>query len=306
MSNVRNIIRFLTSLSGVFLVALLPLTALATGPSTKSERKPSNQERVLEPVNLAILIQDNLVSHVSNELEITRDFIESLPKGSQVMVGYITSGSLQVRQSFTNDLGKAAGSLRILISNDNASSFNPYVEVLEALRKFDPQSKNRNVLLMISDGLDDSRGFDPSVLDSIDMNRAIAEAKRRDVLIYSFYAPSVGRTSRSFLAASYGQSSLGRISRETGGQAFFQGTTDFVTFNSYFERLTQAQTQCSVRIYEARGRVIPSFRILLLRVVRFRPSRAAAPVGPAITQFDSPNTRRMCSRSTDSSVDELT
>lgn len=241
MSNVRNIIRFLASLSGVFLVALVPLAALAAGPSINSERKPSNRERVLEPINLAILIQDNLVSHVSNELEITRGFIETLPKGSQVMVGYITTGSLQVRQPFTNDLGKAAGSLRILISSPDASSFNPYVEVLEALRKFDSQSKNRNILLMISDGLDDSRGFDPaSVLDSIDMNRAIAEAKRRDVLIYSFYAPSVGLTSRSFLAASYGQSSLGRISRETGGQAFFQGTTDFVTFNSYFERLTQA------------------------------------------------------------------
>jgi hypothetical protein len=100
---------------------------------------------------------------------------------------------LQVRQPFTHDLAKAARSLRILISSTSASPYNPYVEVLEALRKFESRNKNPNVVLLISDGLDVSRGFDPaSVLNSIDMNRAIEEAKRRDVSVYSFYAP-IGR-----------------------------------------------------------------------------------------------------------------
>ena len=64
-------------------------------------------------MNLAILIQDDLVSQVGNELGVTRDFIRSLPPGSRVMVGYITAGTLQVRQPFTTDLEKAAKSLRI-------------------------------------------------------------------------------------------------------------------------------------------------------------------------------------------------
>jgi hypothetical protein len=97
---------------------------------------------------------------------------------------------------------------------------------------------------LISDGLDTSRGFDAAtVLNSVDLERAIAEAKRREVLIYSFCAPSVGLTRQNLLAASYGQSSLNRVSGETGGKAFFQETTDFVTFNPYFERLTQALNQ---------------------------------------------------------------
>jgi hypothetical protein len=220
------------------------MAALAAGPSVKNDRRPLNGVRVVAPVNLAILIQDDLVSHVSNEMGITRDFIQSLPEGSEVMVGYMRSGSLQVRQPFTGDLGTAARSLRIVVSSASASPYNPYVEVLEALRRFDAKNKNPNVVLLISDGLDVSRGFDPSsVLNSIDMERAIAEAKRRDVSIYSFYAPSVGLTSRNLLAASWGQSSLERVSHETGGKAFFQGTTDFVTFDSYFERLTRALNQ---------------------------------------------------------------
>jgi len=240
MLAIRKFVSFLVSV----IIVALPVAALAAAPLVNSDRKPLNGARVMTPVNLAILVQDDLVSHVSNELNITRDFIQSLPEGSQVMVGYIRSGSLQVRQPFTRDLGAAARSLRILVSNTSVSPYNPYVEVLEALRRFDSKNKNPNVVLLISDGLDVSRGFDSaSVLNSIDLERAIAEAKRRDVSVFSFYAPSVGLTRRNFLAASWGQSSLNRISDETGGKAFFQGTSDFVTFNPYFERLTRALNQ---------------------------------------------------------------
>lgn len=156
------------------------------------------------------------------------------------MVGYITSGRLQVRQSFTTDLNRAANSLRIPIASSGASAFNPYVEVIDALKKFDPSWRGNNAVLLISDGLDVSRGFDSSAAgQTLDIDRTIKEANRRDISIYSFYAPSVGLTSRSHLAASYGQSSLNRVSNETGGRAFFQGTSGFVTFASHFRRLRE-------------------------------------------------------------------
>ena len=86
-----------------------------------------------------------------------------------------------------------------------------------------------------------SRGFDSTAAGhTLDLDRAIKEANRREVAVFSFFAPSVGLTSRSRLAASYGQSSLNRLASETGGKAFFQGTTGFVTFDSYFRRLREA------------------------------------------------------------------
>jgi hypothetical protein len=194
--------------------------------------------RVTAPLNIAILIQDDLTSSVGNELGVTRDFIRSLPAGSRVMVGYITAGSLQVRQPFTTELNRAANSLRIPIASTSASAYNPYVEVIEALRKFDSGWQGHNAVLLISDGLDTSRGFDvTSAGNTLDLERAINEANRRNTAIFSFYAPSVGLTGRSRLAASYGQSSLNRVSHDTGGRAFFQGTNGFVTFDSYFSRL---------------------------------------------------------------------
>jgi len=194
----------------------------------------------MEPLNLAVLIQDDLVSQVGNELGVTRDFIRSLPNGSRVMVGYITAGSLQVREPFSTDLEKAAKSLRIPISSTSSAPYNPYVEVMEALKKFESGWSNSNAVLLVSDGLDTSRGFDSTAAGhTLDIDRVINEAKKRDVAVFSFYAPSVGLTSHSSLAANYGQSSLNRVSHETGGEAFFQGVTGFVTFDSYFSRLRQ-------------------------------------------------------------------
>jgi hypothetical protein len=95
-------------------------------------------------------------------------------------------------------------------------------------------------VLLISDGLDTSRGFDlTSSLNTVDLERAIKKANQLGVAVYAFYAPSVGLTSRNRLAASYGQSSLSRLANDTGGKAFFQGTTGFVTFDSYFKHLKQ-------------------------------------------------------------------
>ena len=222
--------------SSLVFASLLVIVSVAVSFAKTDGAAP----RVQEPLNIAILIQDDLTSRVGNELGVTREFIRSLPSGSRVMVGYITTGTLQVRQPFTTDLDKAAKSLRIPIASTSASAYNPYVEVIEALKKFDASWKGHSAILLISDGLDTSRGFDATAAGhTLDIDRTISEANRRDVAIFSFYAPSVGLTSRSYIAASYGQSSLNRVSDKTGGKAFFQGTTGFVTFDSYFTRLTR-------------------------------------------------------------------
>lgn len=192
------------------------------------------------PPIIAVLIQDDLVSRVNNELDGLKRFIRQLPEGSRVMTGYLTAGSLRVTQDFTTDRGRAADSLRILRSAVDAAPYNPYVELIEALRKFEAQPPGRRIVLMVSDGLDSSRGLESaSTLHSIDLDRAIAESQRRGVTVFSFYAPSVGLTSFSRLEASYGQGSLLRLADETGAEAFFSGF-DFVSFDPYIKEFNDA------------------------------------------------------------------
>jgi hypothetical protein len=240
----RKVVSFFAAFI-LFLAASLSAQAVSATASVGGAEKL----QVEAPLNLAILVQDDLDSRVGNELKATREFIRSLPAGSRVMIAYVTSGSLQVRQKFTDDLEKAAQALRIPVGSTAVSPYNPYVEVVEALRKFEAGNGNRNALLLISDGLDTSRGFDTSAAaNTIDLQRAIKEAQKRNVAIYSFYAPTVGLTSWNRRAIGYGQSSLNRLSNETGGRAFFQGTS-FVTFDSYFERLRQTLNDQYAKAY---------------------------------------------------------
>jgi hypothetical protein len=231
------------------LLIAVSLGVSAMNAASVAPDKGGEKARVEAPLNLAILVQDDLVSRVGSELEVTRDFIRSLPAGSRVMVAYVRAGSLQVRQAFTDDLEKAAKSLRAPVGSETVAPYNPYVEVIEALRKFEEVGQNRNALLLISDGLDTSRGFDiDSAGNTLDLLRSIKEAQKRNVAVYSFYAPTVGLTSWNHRAIGYGQSSLNRLSNETGGRAFFQGTS-FVTFDSYFDRLRQTLNDQYAKAY---------------------------------------------------------
>ncbi len=190
------------------------------------------------PLNVFVLIQDDVVSSVGSEIKPLGNFIRSLPRGSRVSVGYLRTGTMQVRQKFTTDLERAAKSLRIP-AGVGASPYNPYVEVIEALKRFDSQPAGRRAILLVSDGLDISRGVSSAAGGSLDLQRAITEAQRRGVAIYSFFAPTTTSLGNSSLL-NYAQSSLQRLSDETGGRAFFQGLGIPTSFERFIEELTSA------------------------------------------------------------------
>jgi VWFA-related protein len=201
------------------------------------EEQPSISIRSLAttPLSIAVLVQDDLVPSVSNEIKTIAEFIRRLPAGSRVLIGYIRGGSLDVRQRFTTDLNKAAGALRIPMGHAGVATFNPYEEIREALKRFESQPLGRRAMLVVSDGLDISSGRDPgSIVHSHDLHRAISEAQKRAVAIYSIYSPSVAVTaSGNFLLVGSAQSALQRLSSETGGYAFFQGTSAPLSFDQF-------------------------------------------------------------------------
>jgi hypothetical protein len=198
---------------------------------TLSIRRPSEN-----PITLAILIQDDLTSSVANETKGIAAFIRRLPSGSRVMIAYIRTGSLDVRRKFTTDLEKAAAGLRQPLGLASASPFNPFVEIIEALHRFDSQPLGRRAIIVVSDGLDVSRGVENSAPgQSLDLQRAITQAQRRSAAIYSIYAPEAAVSSSELI--SNGQSCLERLSSETGGYAFFQGTGAPVSFDPFLKEI---------------------------------------------------------------------
>lgn len=186
------------------------------------------------PLAIAVLIQDDLSSDTNLKLDEIREFIRGLPRGSRVMVAYLRAGTIQVRQKFTEDLDKAAKSLRIIAGNAAAPG-SPYQGVEEALKRFDAMPAGRRAILLVSDGLDASRGIESSSpTQSLDLDRAILRAQRKSVAVYSFYSPASLTGNSSSILVLNGQGSLERLSDETGGRAFFQGSIAPISFEPFF------------------------------------------------------------------------
>jgi VWFA-related protein len=188
------------------------------------------------PLTLAVLIQDDLVSSMSNEIRGIASFVRKLPPGSRVMVAYLGSGSLRVRQKFTDNLEKAARSLRIPLSTTAASPYNPFSLTRDAIKRFESQPVGRRAVLLVSDGIDLSRGFsNSSPAASVDLQRTVNEAQRLGVAVHSIFAPTVGGGDLTLVTN--GQGSLNRLSEETGGRAFFNGTHAPVSIEQFLREV---------------------------------------------------------------------
>lgn len=195
------------------------------------------------PLAIGVLIQDDLSSSVNLQLDGVRKFIRALPQGTRVMVAYLRGGSLQVRQKFTEDLERAAKAVRIVSASSSLSSGNPYEQVEEAVKRFDALPAGRRAILFVSDGLSASGGGgieSTSPTQNPDLDRAITKAQRKGVAVYSIYNGSALTDNGNSILALNGQGSLNRLSDETGGRAFFQGTGSPVSFDPFFRDLNAA------------------------------------------------------------------
>lgn len=193
------------------------------------------------PLALAILVQDDLSSSFNLELNRLREFIRRLPRGSRVMVAYLRGGGIQVRQRFTEDLEKAANSLRIVVSSSAVSPSSPYQGVSEALQRFDALPAGRRAILLISDGLDASRGTDSaSILQSLDLEQAILKAQRKSVAVYCFFSTTTFTENGNSNLVLNAQGALEKLADETGGRAFFQGSQSPVSLDPFFRDLNLA------------------------------------------------------------------
>ena len=189
------------------------------------------------PLHIAVLIQDNLSSNINLQLGEIKNFVKKLPADSRVMVAYLRSGSTQVTHKFSTDLEKAAGSIRAVVGSSSVAPNSPYEGVEEVLQRFDALPTGRRAILLVSDGLDLSS---PSPTQSLELDQAILKAQRRGVAVYSFYSSATLTENGSSSVILNAQSSLNRLSEETGGRAFFQGTISPITLQPFFRDLNLA------------------------------------------------------------------
>ena len=193
------------------------------------------------PLSIAIVIQEDLASNFNLQINDIKDFISHLPEGTRVMVAYLRSGTIEVRQKFTQDLAAAAKSLRIVSGSSALAPRSPYDGVSEVVGRFEAVPAGRRAILLFSDGLDTSQGINlASITQSYDLSKAIRNAQRRSVAVYSFYAPTRSTEGGDSIFALAAQGALKKLSDETGGRDFSHGPINPLNYLPFFKDLTLA------------------------------------------------------------------
>jgi hypothetical protein len=226
-------------------------------------------------LQLMILIDDTLNTSVGNNLNDIRDFIAAQAPSTLVGVAYMSNAGINLAQNFTNDHDAASKAVRLPRANLSAMD-SPYLSLISLVKGWEEQ-KVRRAILMVTHGIDRLRGEAPQASRlgpnfgpvyhsmptmSPDVNSASEIGQRYNVLVYSIYAPGVGRAGRSSWDLQIGLSGLSKIARETGGECFSLGTSQLVSFKPSLERLQKMLDNQYYIVFQA----IPKKRAGLQRI----------------------------------------
>lgn len=212
-------------------------------------------------MQVAILIDDGLRQSIGTELGALRTFAKELPEGSQIFVGYMRNGTIATAQSFTTDRAAAAASFRISFGSPGISA-SPYFCLSEFVKHWptDPSRPGARFVLMITNGVDPYNGSTSIAnQNSPYVEAAIADAQKAGVSVSSIYYSDAGY--RGGRASFSGQSYLGQVAEETGGQAYYQGNGNPVSIGPYLGQFRKLLTETFVATF-----VVPNASTKLVRV----------------------------------------
>jgi len=186
-------------------------------------------------LQLYILVDDALPSSFSNQFGDLRQFIANQPATTEIGVGYLRYGTVEIMQAPTADHDRAAHAFRVPFSSPGQSP-SPYMSLSELIRKQWPASDARREVLLISSGVDlYYRSWDTN--DPY-LNSAIQDAQRAGVIVYSIYWGDAHGVGRGPWNATMSQGYLTQLTDQTGGESWFQGFGNPVSLHPFLDNLS--------------------------------------------------------------------
>jgi hypothetical protein len=214
---------------------------------------------------IAILIDDGLRSSINVQLDDIRSFIQNLPAGTEVFVGYMQNGrivaSSDANPGFTADHAAAASGIRISqgIRGVNASPYfclSDFVKNWPGVSEFQQPQQPRQAghkarfVLMLTNGVDPYNGSTSITnQDSPYVQTAVTDAQRAGVPVYSIYYGDTGGFNRRRGAGFSGQSYLAQVAEGTGGVSFYQGIGSPVSLAPFLKQFGTAVSETYVATF---------------------------------------------------------
>jgi hypothetical protein len=205
-----------------------------------SENRQHMPVTALEPLRgqnglqLWLLIDDGSSTTLGNQLADLKKFVLAQPATTQIGIGYMRNGGVQMVQPLTSDHQLAAHAMRLPTAMPGISA-SPYQALGELIHKWPAGSAAREVL-MVTSGIDPDYGSGP---DNPYLTAAIDKAQRAGIVVYAMYYSGAGRSGRAYRQLFWGQNYLAQLSDETGGELYDLGPQNPVSMAPYLDDLSR-------------------------------------------------------------------
>ena len=228
-------------------VTVLPKSgdAVAAVPATSLEVKVDGKK--VQPlawhpygegeVQLVMLIDDSARTSFGRNLDDLSKFVQSLPPNVAVAIAYMQNGASVFSGPFSKDHEAVAKTLH-LPGGSPGSNASPYFCLQDLAKRWPAApSASRREVLMITDGVDEyNLRYDP---EDPYVRAAIDASSRAGLVIFSIYYRDQGRLSRNFYETNAGQNYLFQVADATGGNVYYEGLSNPVSFSPFLTDLTR-------------------------------------------------------------------
>ena len=228
-------------------VTIMPKNKEAVPPVPESSLQVKVDGKTVQPavwqpygkgeVQLVLLIDDSARSSLGRDLNDMVTFVQTLPPNVAVAVAYMLNGASVFEGPFSTDHAAVAKTLH-LPGGAPGSNASPYFCIQDLAKRWPaPPSAARREVLMVTDGVDEyNLRYDP---DDPYVHAAIDAANRAHLVLYSIYYRDQGRLSRSFYETNAGQNYLFQVADATGGNVYYEGLLNPVSFVPFLEDLSR-------------------------------------------------------------------
>lgn len=187
------------------------------------------------PLELVILMDSSARSSIGTQMGEIQSFVKEMPADSKIALAYMQNGRAAFASPLSADSSQVLKGLR-LPGGMPGSSSSPYFCLSDLAQHWPSNDRTaRREVLMITDGVDYyNLRYDP---EDPYVQAAISDSAKAGLVVYSIYWTNTGRLDRSAYENNAGQNLLNEVTQATGGNSYWEGMGNPVSFEPYFKDL---------------------------------------------------------------------
>lgn len=189
------------------------------------------------PLELVLLIDASARTSLGTQLDDVAGFVKEMPANTKMAIAYMENGRAAFGGPLSSDAPQVLNALHLPGGSPGQSS-SPYFCLSDLAKNWPSHDPNaRREVVMITDGID---YYQPRLdLNDPYVQSAIEDSVRAGLVVYSFYWKNRGRIDNSAYESNAGQSLLSEVTQATGGNSYWEGTGNPVSFDPFFKDLRQ-------------------------------------------------------------------